>query len=55
MWSQYLFAYSWIVYNIGGLPSLENLRGIVGVSLFPWLKEGVNAQMVRIITQFADN
>lgn len=55
MWSAYLSAYSWVVYNIGGLCPPEKLRGIVGVSLFPWLKEGVNAQMVKIITQFVEN
>lgn len=41
-WSPYLAAYSWIIYGVGGLSNLQTIKNVVGVSLFPWLKEGVS-------------
>jgi hypothetical protein len=49
IWTPYLSAYSWVVYGVGGLSGLREVSSIVGVSLFPWLKEGLNADIVRLI------
>jgi hypothetical protein len=53
-WSPYLAAYSRIVYNVGGLADPQGIHGIVGVSLFPWLKEGISPQLVKLITDSID-
>ena len=55
LWSTYLSAYSWVVFNIGGLSDPQAVRGIVGVSLFPWLKEGINPALIKIIADSVDD
>lgn len=42
IWTPYLSAYSWVVFGVGGLTDIHSIKSIVGVSLYPWLKEGVN-------------
>lgn len=54
-WSSYLAAYSWVVFGIGGLNPPQTMRGIVGVSLFPWLKEGITPQLVKMIANSIDD
>ena len=49
-WSAYLSAYSLVVFNVGQLCPPENLSRIVGVSLFPWLQEGISIPLVKLIT-----
>ena len=54
MWSAYLSAYSLVVFNIGSLANPRDIHEIVGVSLYPWLKEGVCPEMVKIIAGSVD-
>jgi hypothetical protein len=43
-----------VVYNVGSLANPSDLHEIVGVSLYPWLKEGVSPEMVKIIAASVD-
>lgn len=54
IWSPYLSSYSAMVYGIGSLCNPRDVKSIVGVSLFPWLKEGVTAELVKMIIDSID-
>jgi len=43
-----------VVFNIGSLANPRDIHEIVGVSLYPWLKEGVCPEMVKIIAGSVD-
>lgn len=54
IWSPYLSSYSAVVYGIGSLCNPQDVKSIVGVSLFPWLKEGVTPELVKMIIDSID-
>ena len=54
VWSPYLAAYSWIVYGVGALCDTHLIRNIVGLSVFPWLKQGINADLIKLICDSVD-
>jgi hypothetical protein len=48
IWTPYLSSYSCMVYDVGNLSNPSEIRSILGVSLFPWLKQGVCAELVKL-------
>jgi hypothetical protein len=43
-----------MLYNIGALPSPDNMHPIVGVSLFPWLKTALHPCLIKWIVNAID-
>jgi hypothetical protein len=38
-----------MLYGIGSMSDPQNLKSIIGVSLFPWLKSGITVELVKLI------
>ena len=55
VWTPYLAAYSRTVLGVGSLGSTDQLHSIMGLSLYPWLKEGVNPHLVKLVTDSIDD
>ena len=49
VWSPYLKSYGALVYGVGELAHPQELRLVIGVSLFPWLKHGVTTELVQLV------
>lgn len=47
-WSPYLTGYSYFVYGIGELAPVRLLKPIVGVSLAPWLQQGITLDLLKL-------
>ncbi len=46
-WSMILQSYSFLVYGIGQVTEPKNLLKVTGVSMYPWLKEKMNVDIVK--------
>ncbi len=44
-----------MVYGVGALSDTHLIRNIVGLSVFPWLKQGVNADLIKLICDSVDD
>jgi hypothetical protein len=49
IWAQYLESYKAIVYGSGTATNTQNLKIITGVSLYPWLVQCFDTQLVKIV------
>jgi len=38
-----------MIYGVGNLCHPTNLKSIIGVSLYPWLKDGLTPQIIKLI------
>jgi len=38
-----------MIYGIGSISNTSNLKSIIGISLYPWLNNGVNPDLVKIM------
>lgn len=49
IWVQYLQSYKSIVYGEGAVTNPQNLKSITGVSLYPWLTNFFDVNLVKIV------
>jgi hypothetical protein len=49
IWAQYLQSYKAVVYGEGTVTSPQNLKTITGVSLYPWLFNFFDSNLVKVM------
>ena len=49
VWNPYLKSYCSLMFGVGELVHPKELKLIVGLSLYPWLKMGVTPQLVKLV------
>lgn len=49
IWAQYLQSYKFIVYGYGNITDPQGLKLVTGVSLYPWLANHFDINVVKIV------
>jgi hypothetical protein len=44
-----------MIYGVGNLFNPNDLKAIVGVSLYPWLKDGLTPQIIKLIVNSVED